>query len=226
MVVQALVARLSGVIPYSGAPSLYLSDPAEGTAFLKAIYPKLQKHYEWFCRTQADNLTSYQLPDSQLNQGYRWRGRTAQHILTSGLEDYPRAQPPHPEELHVNAVCWVGSMAVALGKISAFLGEEDDQKIFSRHETEIVRSVDEIHWSETDQAYCDTTVVEGIRVEKVCHKGYISLFPFLVGLMGPDHSHLEALLDLMRAPEELWSAHGLRSLSAKDKYYGTGEDCW
>ena len=44
--------------------------------------------------------------------------------------------------------------------------------------------------------------------------------------MGPDHSHLEAVLDLIRDPEELWSPHGLRSLSLKDKYYGTGENYW
>ena len=126
----------------------------------------------------------------------------------------------------MDALCWVGSMAVALGRISAFLGEKEDHKIFSKHETDIVRSIDGIHWSELDQAYCDTTVVDGNRVEKVCHKGYISLFPFLVGLMSPDHSHLEAVLNLIRDPEELWSPYGLRSLSLKDKYYGSDENYW
>lgn len=226
LVVQAFVARLSGLLPFSGALSRYLSDPASGRAFLKGIYPKMKKHYEWFCRTQAGNLKNYQLSGSDFNQGYRWRGRTPQHTLTSGLDDYPRAQPPHPEELHVDALCWVGSMAVALGKISAFLGENEDQKTFSKHENDVVRSIDGIHWSEPDQAYCDTTVVDGNRVERICHKGYISLFPFLVGLMSPEHPHLEAVLDLIRDPDELWSPYGLRSLSPKDKYYGTHENYW
>lgn len=226
LVVQAFVAKLSGLLPYSGAPSRYLSDPAAGKPFLEAIYPKLRRHYEWFGRTQAGNLKSYQRLESDFNQGYRWRGRTPKHILTSGLDDYPRAQPPHPEELHVDALCWVGSMALALGKISAFLGEKEDEKIFSKHETDIMRSIDGIHWSESDQAYCDTTVVDGDRIEKVCHKGYVSLFPLLVGLMGPDHPHLEAMLNLIRDPEELWSPYGLRSLSPKDKYYGTDENYW
>lgn len=226
LVVQAFAARLSGALPFSGAPSRYLSDSATGEAFLQAIYPKMKKHYEWFCRTQAGNLKNYQLPGSGFNQGYRWRGRTPQHILTSGLDDYPRAQPPHPEELHVDALCWVGSMAMALGKISAFLDEKEDQKLFSKHETDVVRSIDGIHWSEPDQAYCDTTIVNGNRVEKICHKGYISLFPFLVGLIGPEHSHLEAVLNLIRDPTELWSPYGLRSLSPKDKYYGRDENYW
>lgn len=226
LVIQAFVGRLGGELPFSGAPSRYLNDPAAGKAFLKAIYPKMKKHYGWFCRTQAGSLKNYQLPGSDFNQGYRWRGRTPQHVLTSGLDDYPRAQPPHPEELHVDALCWVGSMAVALRKTSAFLGEKEDQNIFSKHETDVVRSIDGIHWSEPDQTYCDTTVVDGNRVEKVCHKGYISLFPLFLGLMGPDHSRLGAVLDLLRDPEELWSPYGLRSLSPKDKYYATGENYW
>lgn len=225
-VVQAFVAKLSGGLQFSGAPSRYLSDPEAGNAFLKVLYPKMNKHYEWFCQTQSGNLKNYQHSGSDFNQGYRWRGRTPQHILTSGLDDYPRAQPPHPEELHVDALCWVGLMAVALGKISAFLGEKEAQKMFSKHETDVVRSMDGIHWSEPDQAYCDATVVDGNRVEKICHKGYISLFPFLVGLMGSDHFHLGAVLDLIRNPEELWSPYGLRSLSLKDKYYGTDENYW
>lgn len=226
LVVQAFVARLSRELPFSGAPSRYLSDPAAAKTFLKTIYPKMKRHYEWFCRTQAGNLKNYQLPGSDFSKGYRWRGRTPQHLFTSGLDDYPRAQPPHPEELHVDALCWVGLMTVSLRKISAFLGEKDDQAMFSEHETGVVRSIEGIHWSESDQAYCDTTVVDGNRVEKICHKGYISLFPFLVGLIGPDHSHLEAVLDLIRNPEELWSPYGLRSLSLKDKYYGKDENYW
>lgn len=226
LAVQAFVARLSGESPFFGAPSRYLSDPAASKAFLKMIYPKMKRHYEWFCRTQAGDLENYQIPGPEFNKGYRWRGRTPQHLFTSGLDDYPRAQPPHPEELHVDALCWVGFMAVSLGEISAFLGEKEDQTMFLEHETDVIRSIDGIHWSEPDQAYCDTTIVDGNRVEKICHKGYISLFPFLVGLIGPDHSHLEAVLDLIRDPEELWSPYGLRSLSLKDKYYGKDENYW
>lgn len=226
LVVEAFLAKASGISPSHEAPSRYLEDPALGTAYLKAIYPRMKKHYEWFRRTQAGNMKSYQLPGPEYYQGYRWRGRTPQHILTSGLDDYPRAQPPHPEELHLDALCWVGSMAVALKKISTFLGEKSDQNDFSKHETDAIRSLDGIHWSGSNQAYCDTTVIGEDRVERVCHKGYISLFPFLVNLMRPDHIHLEAVLDLIRDPEELWSPHGLRSLSPKDEYYGTDENYW
>lgn len=226
LVVEAFVARLSGASDYSGAPSHYLSDGAAGKKFVKAIYPKMRKHFEWFCETQKGNLKHYQHAGSQFKQGYRWQGRTPRHTLTSGLDDYPRAQPPGPEELHVDALSWVGSMAIALGRVAAFLEEEGDKEKFLKQEIEVIQSLDNIHWSEHNRAYCDATIVDGTRVEKVCHKGYVSLFPFLVGLMSSDHSRLGAVLDLIRNPEELWSSHGIRSLSLKDIFYGTDENYW
>jgi len=227
LVVQGFVARLNGITTYSGTPSRLLGDPAAGRSLLAAVNPKLGKHYEWFRRTQAGgNGTVYGHPGSDLNHGYRWRGRTPQHILTSGLDDYPRAQPPHPGELHVDVLCWVGTMAMALREVSAFLGEKEDEALFSRHESDVIRSVDKIHWSETHRAYCDTTIVDDDHVEEICHKGYISLFPFFTKLIGPDHPHLEAVLDLIGDPDELWTPYGLRSLSLKDEFYGTDENYW
>ena len=222
LVVQAFHARLTKQSHYSGNPSRYLDNPDIGKAFLRNIFSKMKKHYEWFCRTQAGDTTDY----GEFDQGYRWRGRTAQHILTSGLDDYPRAQPPHLKELHVDALCWVGLMDSVLMKLSIFLSEKKDHKAFSKHKSNVIRSFDGIHWSDLDQTYCDTTVVNGDQVEKVCHKGYISLFPFLTGLMNSSHPHIGAMLDLIRDPEELWSPYGLRSLSRKDKYYGTDENYW
>lgn len=134
--------------------------------------------------------------------------------------------PPHPEELHIDALSWAGSMVATLSKISVFLGMQEDQRIFSKHETEIIQSIEGNHWSERDQAYCDTTVVNKSTVEKVCHKGYVSLLPFCLGLMNPNNPHIGAVLDLIHDPAELWSPFGIRSLSAKDKYYGTAEDYW
>ena len=224
MIVEAFVARLDGKIPYSGAPSRYLGDPTAGKAFLCAIYPKMKTHYEWFCRTQAGNLEAHRTPDSNLTEGYRWRGRTSQHSLTSG--DYPRAQPPHSGELHVDALCWVGTMAVALSKISVFVDKKEDMRAFMEHETNVVRSIDDIHWSDSDQAYCDTTIVDVATVKNVCHKGYLTLFPFFTNLMAPDHVHLEVILDLIGDSEELWSPYGLRSLSPKDQFHGTDENYW
>lgn len=60
----------------------------------------------------------------------------------------------------------------------------------------------------------------------VCHKGYISLFPFLLGLVSPDSPKLASVLKDIRDPDGIWSDFGLRSLSAGDEYFGQGENYW
>jgi mannosyl-oligosaccharide glucosidase len=60
----------------------------------------------------------------------------------------------------------------------------------------------------------------------VCHKGYISLFPFLLSLLPPDSPRLGSVLDLMSDPGHLWSPFGLRSLSASHPEFETGENYW
>lgn len=60
----------------------------------------------------------------------------------------------------------------------------------------------------------------------VCHKGYLSLFPLILGLLPPDSPHLGPVLDLMHDPEHLWSPYGLRSLSLSHPEFGKGENYW
>lgn len=47
-----------------------------------------------------------------------------------------------------------------------------------------------------------------------------------LGLLPPDSEKLEAVFDLMENEQELWSPYGLRSLSASDPKYRTGEIYW
>lgn len=60
----------------------------------------------------------------------------------------------------------------------------------------------------------------------VCDKGYLSLFPLLLGLLSPDSPHLGPVLDVLRDPDHLWSPYGLRSLSASHPQFGQGENYW
>ena len=195
-------------------------------AWLKSVYPLLQRHFDWYRRTQAGDIKSYDRPAFSSKEGYRWRGRTEQHILTSGLDDYPRAQPPHPGELHTDLISWMGLFSRNMGRISAFLGEEDDEAKYTKISEAIRRNVDDLHWDAEAKTYCDATIDDYEESIHVCHKGYISIFPFMTGLLGPDHEHLGAILDLIGDEEELWSPHGIRSLSKKDEYYGTAENYW
>jgi mannosyl-oligosaccharide glucosidase len=203
-----------------------LVDPKVVKAWLSSVYPLLQRHFDWYRRTQYGDLKSYDREAFSSKEAYRWRGRTEQHILTSGLDDYPRAQPPHPGELHTDLISWMGLFSRNMGRISAFLGETDDEAKYNKIAEAIRRNVDDLHWDSDAKTYCDATIDAYEESIHVCHKGYISLFPFMTGLLGPDHEHLGDVLDLIGDKEELWSPYGIRSLSMKDEFYGTAENYW
>ncbi|CAG7918084.1 unnamed protein product [Penicillium olsonii] len=200
--------------------------PELSQAYLRSFYPLLKKHYNWYRTTQRGEISSYDREAFSTKEGYRWRGRSVQHILTSGIDDYPRAQPPHPGELHVDLISWMGMMTRTMRRIAQNLGEEDDVEEFAYYETAITRNIDDLHWDEKEQTFCDATIDEYEESVHVCHKGYITIFPFLTGMLGPDSPRLKAVLDLIGDPEELWSDYGIRSLSKKDKFYDTDENYW
>lgn len=196
--------------------------------FLKQIYPALRRHYYWFRKTQAGDLKTWERAGPSRVEGYRWRGRTPEHCLTSGLDDYPRAQPPHTGELHVDLISWMSLMSRCIRRIAQTVHAYDDIEEYIVHESLINKNLNALHWNEEEKMYCDVTIDEDYEEDKfVCHKGYISLFPFLVGgIINPDSEKLKPILDLISDPEHLWSPYGLRSLSKSDKLFGTGENYW
>lgn len=205
---------------------MQLANREAALQYLRTLYPLLKRHYFWFRKTQAGDIKSYDREAFSTKEGYRWRGRTPQHILTSGLDDYPRAQPPHPGELHVDLISWMGMMTRAIKRIAVYLGEDDDALEFAKYDEAITRNIDDLHWSDKAKTYCDATIDDYEEHALVCHKGYISLFPFLTGLVDKDSKRLGAILDLIGDEEELWSEYGLRSLSKSDEFYHTAEDYW
>ncbi|KAL9052474.1 MAG: hypothetical protein Q9162_005386 [Coniocarpon cinnabarinum] len=216
---------------------------AEREAFTRTlahVYPLLKRNLAWYRKTQRGDLKSYDRPETASREAYRWRGRTPSHIFTSGLDDYPRAQPPHPGELHLDLISWMGMASRSMKHIATYLVARDsnhpkgevhdmyleDRKMYLQQEYDILQNVPALHWSEPDQAFCDATVDEYEETVHVCRKGYVSLFPFLTGLMTPNDPHMGAVLDLIASPEHLWSNHGIRSLSKQDERYGSGENYW
>lgn len=224
LVVENVLSKVTKRSPYRGYPSKYINSSQEAQSVLKELFPLLDRHYNWFRRTQAGNLTGYARPAGASPEVYRWRGRTPGHTLTSGLDDYPRSEPPHPGELHVDALSWVGVAARALQQTAEYLGE--DSTVYKDQLDGVLNNLDVLHWSNDQSAYCDSTIRGKGRHQHICHLGYLSLMPLLLGHMDEYHPYLPAVLDLLHDPEKLWSHHGLRSLSAADLAYGTDEDYW
>lgn len=204
----------------------YLKHPELADTYIRTLYPLLKRHYFWYRNTQRGDIKSYDREAFSTKEAYRWRGRSVHHILTSGFDDYPRAQPPHPGELHVDLISWMGMMTRTLRRIADMVGETEDAEEFKAYGTAIDRNIDDLHWDEKEQTYCDATIDEYEENVHVCHKGYISIIPFLTGMVGPNSPRLKPILDLIRDPKELWSDYGIRSLSKKDEFYGTAENYW
>ena len=211
---------------YASVRNTHVEDKHLAIEYLRSLYPLLRRHYLWYRKTQHGDIKSYDREAFSIKEAYRWRGRTPAHILTSGLDDYPRPQPPHPGELHTDLISWIGMMTRSMRRIADIIGEGDDAAEYQGFETAIIRNIDDLHWDNKAQTYCDATVDDYEESTHVCHKGYISIFPFLTGLLPPDSPRLKPILDLISNPEELWSDYGIRSLSASNGNYGTGENYW
>lgn len=210
----------------SSLQTAHLTNAEVAHQYLRNIYPLLKRQYQWFRKTQSGDLKSYDRDAFSTKEAYRWRGRTPQHILTSGLDDYPRPQPPHPGELHVDLISWMAMMTKSLRRIATYIGVEDDIDELTANEKAILRNIDDLHWSDKEKTYCDATIDDFEENALVCHKGYISIFPFLLGLVPYDSPKLGPILDLIGNEEELWSNYGIRSLSKSNEFYGTGENYW
>ncbi|EGG02629.1 family 63 glycoside hydrolase [Melampsora larici-populina 98AG31] len=202
-----------------------LSDGVLAKGFLEKIYPKLKLHYEWFKETQIGQIREWGRESRSKSEGYRWRGRTQDHVLTSGIDDYPRGSP-HPGELHLDLICWMGFFTRTMKQIAEYVGEEDDVMEYEKTYEAILANIDDLHWNEEKQMYCDVSVNENDESYHVCHKGYISLFPFFLGLLSPDSPRLGSILKDIRDPDGVWSEFGIRSLSLSDQFFGQGENYW
>lgn len=84
----------------------------EEEKYLKEIVPYFEKNYKWYLKTQRGNMKN----------AFRWRGRTNDHTLPSGLDDFPRGTlEPLNSERHLDLYCWMYMMAESLYKLTSLL---------------------------------------------------------------------------------------------------------
>lgn len=193
---------------------------------LESLYTYWKRHYEWFRRTQRGQIRQWGREATSRYEAYRWRGRSSTHVLTSGLDDYPRASTPHIGELHVDLLSWMGLFASSMGRFAETLENEDDALEYRQQAEDIAANVIDLHWDEEERLFCDASVGHDDESYFECHPGYVSLFPFLTQLLKPDSLQLSATLDLLSDHDALWSPHGIRSLSKAHPMFGMDEDYW
>lgn len=79
--------------------------------FLGDNFESMKRWYNWFRETQKGKKP----------YSFYWRGRTVNHTLASGLDDYPRAFEPSEEEMHLDLFCWMAISNRVLSKVQSVL---------------------------------------------------------------------------------------------------------
>ena len=156
MAITTLVARIesanatskaSAYTPSGSSPllvsesSMDARSPSFYAAYLRSVYGQLKKHYHWFRRTQRGQVKQYSRAARSRTEAYRWRGRSELHVLTSGMDDYPRG-PPHVGELHLDLICWMGFFTRTMADVARFIGEDEDEISFKEIESTILRNIE------------------------------------------------------------------------------------
>ncbi|KAL1717272.1 glycoside hydrolase family 63 protein [Schizophyllum commune] len=215
----------TGPVPAATVSSKHLASTEATTEYLTSIYPALKRHYEWFRRTQRGLIKQYGRRARSRTEAYRWRGRSPTHVLTSGMDDYPRG-PPHAGELHVDLLAWMAHFTRTMRGVAEFVGQADDAASYREIEEGMLANLEDLHWSKAEEMFCDLDVDDEDESYHECHKGYVSILPAALGLLDSDSPKLKAILELVRDPEELWSPYGIRSLAKSHPEYGKGENYW
>ncbi|XP_063720487.1 mannosyl-oligosaccharide glucosidase-like [Symsagittifera roscoffensis] len=121
--------------------------------FLRKLYPKLLQWVSWYNTTQTGPIATT----------FQWKGRntsTALELnpksLSSGLDDYPRASHPSPEEYHVDLRCWMALTAQVLTKVSEKVSLSDVTSLSNWRDTltdfSLLKS---LHWSNEHKHFTD-----------------------------------------------------------------------
>eukprot|EP01117_Protostelium_nocturnum_P003316 TRINITY_DN1427_c0_g3_i1.p1 TRINITY_DN1427_c0_g3~~TRINITY_DN1427_c0_g3_i1.p1 ORF type:complete len:801 (+),score=229.64 TRINITY_DN1427_c0_g3_i1:331-2403(+) len=181
-------------------------------AFLGEVLPKVQKWMRWFNRTQTGKIANT----------FRWRGRTENHTLTSGLDDYPRAFPSD-DELHLDLISWMAVANRLMANMSSTAGKDPTR--YEETYSKLLKVIEDVHWDESKGVYGDY-IASDMNPRHETHVGYISIFPFLLGLIPTDSPRLGKILEIISDPNQLWSSYGILSLSKKDPFFGKDENYW
>eukprot|EP00658_Telonema_sp_P-2_P005205 TRINITY_DN11952_c0_g1_i2.p1 TRINITY_DN11952_c0_g1~~TRINITY_DN11952_c0_g1_i2.p1 ORF type:complete len:610 (+),score=80.98 TRINITY_DN11952_c0_g1_i2:396-2225(+) len=119
--------------------------------FLEKLLPVLIKWFGWF-------ESSQQPADGR---GYMWRGRDSGDgklnamTLSSGLDDYPRASVPTPNERHLDMLCWLARAAGVIHDLASWLGEDQAAIEFGEKSRSLAALIVPLHWNDDEQMFHD-----------------------------------------------------------------------
>ncbi|KAL0241510.1 hypothetical protein GEMRC1_006745 [Eukaryota sp. GEM-RC1] len=167
--------------------------------------------------------------DSDVNDLIReklsnWIHPIPDHCLSSGLDDYPRGRTVHDNDAHVDLSSWMCWAFEKLSQISNEVGGEEIvvPKVLNNCKADLNQ-----FWSEKRSFFGDLWGgKEDGKTVAIPHHGYVGLFPLMLCQLDENDEKIDKILNIVADPEKLFSVGGIRSLSKKSKYFGSGEDYW
>ncbi len=174
--------------------ALRVAEAGAGDAFLKEVYPGLQRQYEYWWKTNAVQ------PDGLFTGGFL------------GMDNLPRGKGM----AQADASAWMAFFARDLARIAERLGDTAAADRYAADVGRIAAAVNASLWDEKDGFYYDLDT-DGTFIPT---KSYSGLIPLIADIVPADR--LDRVLATLRDPEEFLSPHGVRSTSAKSVLYEPG----
>ncbi|KAJ1500064.1 Processing alpha glucosidase I [Coelomomyces lativittatus] len=188
--------------------------------FLHKLFPKLEKNFDWYLRTQVGVPDDYGR-DINNKFVFRWRGRDEGHNLASGLDDYPRTEPPHVGELHVDLSGWMHAYAELLENMARYLGK--NFTYYQQARETIEKNLKNYFYNPHEKVFSDLYPSEDeLSTLFSTNKGYLSLIPWLLNfnLRGPMYDSGIQLI------KELMTKYGVASLHSSNPAFLQSENYW
>lgn len=148
--IEKMLARAAAS---SSSASSSSKDAHDLDAFVRLVFPFLERWYHWLLRTQRGPIVTDAL------MTFRWRGRRADdgkliaNTLSSGLDDYPRASTPSANEMHVDLLAWMIKASDVMAQLARVL--ERDATAFEADNRRFRTALDAVHWSDAHQSFFD-----------------------------------------------------------------------
>ena len=165
---------------------------------------------------------------SETNGCFRWKPRTSDHCLGSGLDDYPRSTTVNADECHLDLHVWIRLLADTVAELCVLA--PSSSACNSRDWKATVSDLDSTMRSvfTTDASLFTDYLGSGNHSTHSTHIGYVNLFPFMLGVLSPDldADAIAAVVGTLLIDSELLSDSGILSLSPRDPLFGTGEKYW
>ena len=162
--------------------------------FLAAIYPGLQRHYDYWWRT---NLVD----EAFFTGGFL------------GMDNLPRGRG----KPQADASAWMAFFARDMARIASELADTETAERYWLDRGRIQEGINSWLWDEETGFYYDVD----LNGAPIRYKSYSGLIPLIAGVVPPER--IPRLLDALRDEGEFLSPAGIRSVAASSPIYIPGE---